>query len=97
MYVIWNVHEINTDLWWSDECIFLFITMFLETINVVRPTWEMCDIIVQYELLRYIYIYLNYASLLVKVQGVFTCVFSQNMRHMMAVYASQPSYIALSL
>ena len=30
----------------------------------------MCDIIVQFELLKYINIYLNYASLLIKVQVV---------------------------
>jgi hypothetical protein len=38
--------------------------------NMIHPTWEMCDIIVQYELLKYINIYLNYASLLIKVQVV---------------------------
>ena len=48
----------------------LFIIVFLEMINVIHPTWEMCDIIVHYELLKYINIYLNYASLLIKVQVV---------------------------
>jgi hypothetical protein len=62
----------------------------------------MCDIIVQYELLKYINVYLNYASLLIKVQvvpcklclRVCSLMFvSQNMRHLMAVYAREPSYM----